>query len=123
MIVIPFHVGGLDAIVRMIRRYTYPKGEAISDRAYNTRSVTRSGTAAQFVKGTQWHADPVVMPPFVDPPTVVRLRLQHRCLMCHKRCLIPCKFTAMEFQQLLKDELDSPARDAEHGGSSSVPPT
>jgi len=39
MIVIPFHVGGLDAIVRMIRRYTYPKGEAISDRTYNTGSV------------------------------------------------------------------------------------
>jgi hypothetical protein len=35
MIVIAFHPEVLDAIVRMIRRYTYPKGEAISDRTYN----------------------------------------------------------------------------------------
>jgi hypothetical protein len=40
MIVIPFHVAGLDAIVRIIRRYTYPKGEAISDRTYNAGSGT-----------------------------------------------------------------------------------
>jgi hypothetical protein len=44
MIVIPFHVRGLDAIVRMIRRYTYPKGEAISDRTYNGTSVVSTVT-------------------------------------------------------------------------------
>ena len=38
MIVIAFHPEVLDAIVRMIRRYTYPKGEAISDRTYNAGS-------------------------------------------------------------------------------------
>jgi hypothetical protein len=47
----------------------------------------------------------------------------HRCLMCHKHCLIPCKFTAFEFQQILRDELDSPALDAGEDGESSSPLT
>ena len=42
MIVIAFHPAELDAIVRMIRRYTYPKGEAISDRTYNAGSWSLS---------------------------------------------------------------------------------
>jgi hypothetical protein len=45
----------------------------------------------------------------------------HRCLMCHKHCLIPCKFTAFEFQQKLRDELDSLALDAKGDEDGSVP--
>ena len=58
---------------------------------------------------------------FVDPPEVVRLRLLHRCLMCHKHCLIPCKFTALEFERLVQDELDSPALDAAKDRDGSAP--
>jgi|GEM_PF-7124202 len=47
----------------------------------------------------------------------------HRCLMCHKHCLIPCKFTALEFQQMLRNELDSLALYAEKDGESSAPLT
>ena len=57
----------------------------------------------------------------VDPPAVVRLRKLHRCLMCHKHCLIPCKFTAMEFQQILRDELEQLAPDAGDAGAGSSP--
>lgn len=32
---------------------------------------------------------------------VQRLRTVHRCGMCQKRCLIPCKFTGDEFRQLV----------------------
>jgi hypothetical protein len=45
------------------------------------------------------------------------------CLMCHKHCLIPCKFTAIEFRKLLQDELDSLALNAERDGDSSPPLT
>jgi len=58
---------------------------------------------------------------FVDPPEVVRLRMLHRCLMCHKHCLIPCKFTAHEFQQKVRDELDSVALAAQGNIDDSVP--
>ena len=74
----------------------------------------RLGTAQRFVegrpesiKGMPRLADLVLMTAFVDPPAVVRLRMLHRCLMCHKHCLIPCKFTALEWQQKIRDELDS----------------
>jgi hypothetical protein len=77
----------------------------------------------QSVKGTPQHADPDYMPAIVDPPAVVRLRKLHRCLMCHKHCLIPCKFTAVEFQQILQDELDPPAPDAGGDGEGSSAPT
>jgi hypothetical protein len=40
VIVIAFHSEELDAMARMISRYTYPKGEGISDCTYNRRSVT-----------------------------------------------------------------------------------
>jgi len=63
------------------------------------------------------------MPAFVDPPAVVRLRMLHRCLMCHKHCLIPCKFTAIEFQQVLRNELDSLALDADEDGEGTAPLT
>lgn len=36
-----------------------------------------------------------------ESPEVQRLRTVHRCGMCHKRCLIPCKFTGDEFRQLV----------------------
>ena len=60
------------------------------------------------------------MPAYVDPPEVVRVRMRHRCLMCHKHCLIPCKFTASEFRQAVQDELDSlplPAEGSVDGGA------
>jgi hypothetical protein len=41
--------------------------------------------------------------------------------MCHKHCLIPCKFTAFEFQQKLRDELDSLGLDAKGDEDGSVP--
>jgi len=63
------------------------------------------------------------MPAFVDPPAVVRLRLRHRCLLCHKHCLVPCKFTASEFRQAVQDELDSLPLDAEERGDGPAPPT
>jgi hypothetical protein len=28
------------------------------------------------------------------------LRARYRCTMCHKHCRIPCRLTAVEFQQL-----------------------
>ena len=28
------------------------------------------------------------------------LRTKYRCTMCHKKCLVPCRFTAAEFRQL-----------------------
>ena len=37
VIVIAFHSEGLDAMARMISRYAYPKGRAISDCTYNGR--------------------------------------------------------------------------------------
>ena len=49
------------------------------------------------------------MTAFDEPPEVVRLRMLHRCLMCHKHCLIPCKFTAYEFQQKVRDEVETAA--------------
>jgi hypothetical protein len=61
------------------------------------------------------------MTAFVDPPAVVRLRMLHRCLMCHKHCLIPCKFTALEWQQKIRDELDSMALVAQGDIHGSVP--
>jgi hypothetical protein len=63
------------------------------------------------------------MPAFVDPPVVVRLRMRHRCLMCHKRCLIPCMFTASEFRQVVQDELDSFPPDDAEVADGSAPPT
>ncbi len=50
---------------------------------------------------------------FAEPPAVVRLRMLHRCLMCHKHCLIPCSLTASEFEQMLRDELDTVTPEAE----------
>jgi hypothetical protein len=58
---------------------------------------------------------------FGDPPVVARLRTLHRCRMCHKHCLIPCKFTALEFQQVLRHELDRPCPDASDNGDGSTP--
>jgi hypothetical protein len=37
------------------------------------------------------------------------LRARYRCTMCHKQCLVPCKFTAAEFRQMMLE--------AEEGGS------
>jgi hypothetical protein len=68
----------------------------------------------------------MAMPPersFVDAPDVVRLRMLHRCHMCRKHCQTPCKFTSLEFRHLLRDELDSPSRDAEDDGSRHTPVT
>ena len=31
------------------------------------------------------------------------LRAQYRCAMCHKRCLVPCRFTAAEFRRMEED--------------------
>jgi hypothetical protein len=40
VIVIAFHSEELDAITRIIRRYTCPKGDVISDYTYNAGKVT-----------------------------------------------------------------------------------
>jgi len=41
--------------------------------------------------------------------------------MCHKHCLIPCKFTAFEFQQKVRDELGSEAPVAQGDIDGSAP--
>ena len=61
------------------------------------------------------------MTAFDEPPEVVRLRMLHRCLMCHKHCLIPCKFTVYEFQQKVRDELETAALVAQGDLDGSVP--
>ena len=71
------------------------------------------GQAAESVKEVPQQADSEVMPAFIDPPVVVRLRMLHRCLMCHKRCLIPCKFTALEFERMVEEELATLVLEAE----------
>jgi hypothetical protein len=43
--------------------------------------------------------------------------------MCHKHCLIPCKFTAVEFERLVQAELDFSALYGEDDGESSAPVT
>ena len=35
-----------------------------------------------------------------ETATTVMLRARYRCAQCHKRCLVPCRFTAAEFRQL-----------------------
>ena len=79
-------------------------------------ALIRARQWAESVKGTPRHADSVVMPAFAEPQAVVRLRMLHRCLMCHKHCLIPCKFTAIEFQELLRNESESSDHDVERPG-------
>jgi hypothetical protein len=76
----------------------------------------RSRQATEWVKGLPGQADSAIMPTFSDSPAVVELRMLHRCLMCQKRCLIPCKFTAIEFQKILQDRLASQALDDSEDG-------
>jgi hypothetical protein len=45
----------------------------------------------------------------------------HRCLMCQKRCLIPSKFRATDFEQILRDGLTSKALDAAEDGTALHP--
>ncbi len=47
------------------------------------------------------------------------LRARHRCAMCHKQCLVPCKFTAAEFRQMM---LEAEEGDAETEGRLADPP-
>jgi hypothetical protein len=63
------------------------------------------------------------MPASVEPQAVRRLRFLHRCLMCHKHCLIPCKFTAAEFRELLRNESGSIDHDVEEPGDGVSPLT
>jgi hypothetical protein len=60
--------------------------------------------------------------PGIDPAAVVRLRQEHRCARCHKHCLVPCRFTAAEFRQLVDGDRarGGPAAGPEPGPA--VPP-
>jgi hypothetical protein len=45
------------------------------------------------------------------------LRARYRCTMCHKQCFVPCRFTAVEFSEMVQeaDEEGSDTKD-ESGG-------
>ncbi len=75
----------------------------------------------QSIKGTKQLAESVVVPTFGDPPAVTELRRLHRCLMCQKHCLTPCKFTVAEFRQLLRDRFDSQTLERANGEVGSPP--
>jgi hypothetical protein len=40
-------------------------------------------------------------PGALESPEAHRLRTEYRCVMCHKRCFIPCRLTASEFRGLV----------------------
>jgi hypothetical protein len=44
-----------------------------------------------------------------------RLASTYRCQMCHKQCLVPCRFTAAEFKMMVAQYAEElKARDAAH---------
>ncbi len=88
------------------RQEATPGNRCLSDR-YGW-SGGDSFVGGRRVKQGGRPADGILMAPrpergWGESTRAAMLRRQYRCAMCHKNCLIPCRFTASEFREMAED--------------------